>query len=173
MMQHRRPDKEKKLVFLATAEDFSEGISFRNVRRIILADLSPGMAKPNWTQIKQRVGRALRACSHIQLVPDERQLLIDLFVATHSNPRFPPTIDQEKLEMVHHHMEDIEKGMRRLRDISIDADYYNENPPPAVGPPTPSPADSAVTPTIDPAPKNKRRDSGVVGSGGVNRCCIM
>jgi hypothetical protein len=63
--------EEAGLVFVATAEDFSEGVSFMNVRRIILAargstdrhpagDLSPGLVVPSWSLVKQRVGRALR-----------------------------------------------------------------------------------------------------------------
>ena len=49
---------------------------------------------------------------------------IDLFVAVHENPYFPPTLDSEKLLIVEKQMEDVEQGMQRLRCISIDARYY-------------------------------------------------
>ena len=117
------------LVFVATAEDFSEGVTFLNVRRIVLADLSPGNAQPSWALVKQRIGRALRACSHRHLPADERTLRADLFVAVHSNPHYPPTLDQEKLELVRRQRDDVESGMERLRCVSLDAHYYNPNAP--------------------------------------------
>lgn len=115
---------ERHRVFVAPAEEFSEGVSFRNVRRIVLADLSPGLQRPQWSLVKQRVARALRTCSHTELPVAERELAIDLFVACHHQPRLPPTIDQEKLEAVAADMRGVEAGMAHLRDRSLDAAYY-------------------------------------------------
>lgn len=126
---------EDTLVFLASAEDLSEGVSFLNVRRIILADLSPGTSVPSWALVKQRVGRALRACSHRDLPADERTLRVSLFVAVHDNPYYPPTLDFEKLQIVERQMEDVEKGMEQLRCASVDAAYYNEKAPPCFATP--------------------------------------
>lgn len=122
--------------FVAPAEDFSEGVSFRRVRRIVLADLSPGLEPPSWTMVKQRVGRALRACSHHDLPPAERDLQVDLYVAVHQQRGLPPTVDQEKLELLHADMQSVEAGMRYLKARSVDALYYAD--------PTPTPTSSKL-----------------------------
>ena len=80
---------ERVRVILITAEQHSEGISLKHVRRIILADLSAGNVIPRWTQVQQRIGRALRMCSHEGLPPALRTLTIDVFVAVHRMQGFP------------------------------------------------------------------------------------
>jgi hypothetical protein len=108
----------------AVAEEYSEGVSFINVRRIVLADLSPGMNRPSWSLIKQRIARALRACSHEALPPELRTLWVSVFVAMHQQPRIAKTIDEEKLDAVLSDMDAIEGAMDDLRAVSVDAQYF-------------------------------------------------
>jgi hypothetical protein len=117
-------------VLVAVAEEYSEGVSFLNVRRIILADLSPGMEQPNWASVKQRMGRALRACSHDSLPVPLRTMWISLFVAMHRQPQYTQTIDEEKLNLVLSEMETIEAAMDELRGLSLDAAYFATAEPP-------------------------------------------
>ena len=51
-------------VALISAEDYSEGVSFQEVRQVILADLSPSINHVSWADIAQRIGRGVRMCSH-------------------------------------------------------------------------------------------------------------
>ena len=37
-----------------------EGVSFRNVRRVILGDLSPGNTTPSWSLVVPALGRPAR-----------------------------------------------------------------------------------------------------------------
>lgn len=87
-------------IIVLAAEQFSEGISLFGVRQIILPDLSSFKHQATWADLKQRVGRALRLCSHhkqmprttedkkaknppqMALPPTDRTLHIKLYVAT-------------------------------------------------------------------------------------------
>lgn len=128
-------DKEENLrgervrVMVVPAAEYSEGVSFLNVRRLILADLSPGLEPPRWAHVKQRVGRALRACSHQSLPRAERTLQVELFVSVHHQPELPPTIDEEKVEALERDMVAVEQGMDYLRRQSVDAEYYRTYQP--------------------------------------------
>ena len=51
-------------VALLSANVYSEGVSFQEVRRIVLADLSEGTDEVSWATIVQRIGRGVRMCSH-------------------------------------------------------------------------------------------------------------
>ena len=121
-------------VLVATAEEYSEGVSFMNVRRIILADLSPGTERPSWSLVKQRIGRALRACSHEALPPELRTVWISLFVAKHRQPGLFQTVDEEKLDVVLSEMDTIEGAMDTLRAVSVDASYFASTEVPHAGP---------------------------------------
>lgn len=119
-------------VILLTAEQHSEGVSLQRTRRIILGDLSPGNERPRWTLVQQRLGRALRMCSHAALPPDERRLDLDLYVAVlppdvgtkGALTAYPPTLDEEKLTLVRAERDSIQAALGRLRAVSIDAAYY-------------------------------------------------
>ena len=118
-----RPDPANR-VLVAVAEEYSEGVSFLNVRRIILADLSSGTNRPSWSLIKQRIARALRACSHQALPPELRTLWVSIFVAKHRQPGLAKTIDEEKLDSILSDMHAIESAMDELRGISVDGKYF-------------------------------------------------
>lgn len=63
------------------SRDYSEGVSLQNVRQLILGDLGEGMKPPSWGRVKQRIGRALRFCSHASLPKDKQTLEVYLYVA--------------------------------------------------------------------------------------------
>lgn len=63
-------------VLLLDAANYSEGVSFSNVRRIIL-----GTIPPQFSAMMQRIARASRFCKHTDFDnPDDRKLLVDMFV---------------------------------------------------------------------------------------------
>ena len=75
--------------------------------------------------MEQRIGRALRSCSHEGLPKHMRNVQVDMFVAVHTQMQtYPPTIDVEKLEFIEAEIPQIQKGMDFLRDKSVDAAYY-------------------------------------------------
>lgn len=121
---------ERYRVILLTAEKHSEGITLKNTRRLILADLSPGNVRPRWTLVQQRMGRALRMCQHNALQPQDRTLSIEVFVVKHNldSYGFPKTLDQEKYDIVRAESDAIRRAMNELRDGSLDAEYYRGIP---------------------------------------------
>ena len=62
---------------VADAREFSEGVSFLGVRRLIL--VNPPASVALW---KQRIGRALRACAHNKLPGVEQLVSVETYVAT-------------------------------------------------------------------------------------------
>lgn len=68
-------------VAVAEAEEYSEGISFMHIRRIII-DQGYGL-KVSWSSMEQKIGRALRSCSHADLTPNLRNVQVDMFVTVH------------------------------------------------------------------------------------------
>lgn len=129
-------------VILLTADEFSEGISLFNCRRIILADLSINKEKASWALVKQRLGRALRLCGHKNLPEIERTLEIDLFVSTmphYSTIKYvlpqmtndqceflasTKTLEEMKLTDVIQQQEEIESAMRFVGQCAIDYNLY-------------------------------------------------
>lgn len=73
---------QKIQALILDSSEFSEGVSLRNVKAIILADLGDGIKPVSWGRVKQRIGRALRFCSHVGLPPSERILEVYLYIAT-------------------------------------------------------------------------------------------
>ena len=59
------------------ADAFSEGVNFKDVRHVVLLDVTP-----KWATVLQRVGRAVRQCSHVRLPPAKRHVRTVLMVAT-------------------------------------------------------------------------------------------
>lgn len=118
---------EKIKVIVLDTREYSEGTSLMNVRKIVLADFTPGMitekSKPTWGRLKQRIGRALRMCSHAKLPPAERQLQIALYVATAPPPT--ETFDQKKLKLVAAQRNKVENAMCELSYASLDGALYD------------------------------------------------
>lgn len=112
-------------VLVAVSEEFSEGVSFAHVRRVILADWSAGLETPSFALVQQRIGRALRACSHHALPANMRRLRVDAFVVRHhKTPTYPPTIDEEKWEYLKGEAVRMGEAMAYLRGFALDAEYY-------------------------------------------------
>jgi hypothetical protein len=128
------------VVLVAAAEEFSEGVSFMNVRRIVLADLSGGTELPSAALVHQRIGRALRACSHQALPVHMRTLTVDLYVATHRDPDRMKTLDEEKYEYVAAEAGRLAEAMERLAQRSVDRTFY------AAAAPGPMATDSTTKP---------------------------
>lgn len=59
------------------ADAYSEGVDFKDVRHVLLVDLTP-----NWASMLQRVGRAVRHCSHARLPREQRTVSTVLLVAS-------------------------------------------------------------------------------------------
>lgn len=115
---------------LVLYEDYNQGVSVCHVRRIILADQTPGVQPSTWTLMQQRVARALRQCSH-NAIPDEslRSLDIELYVINHNlGPEYAPTPDAEKYEQLRteHTLGVFQNAYSELKEISIDGFLYDE-----------------------------------------------
>ena len=141
---------EKLQVLVLPSEEFSEGISLFNVRRIIIGDLSVKREVPSWSLLKQRIGRALRFCGHKHLPEDKRKLRIDLFIShilkddeegrsvlLDAVPEFHnkennieavlncKTLDEMKLDIIKQQYEEFEEGAAKfIQRHSIDHGMY-------------------------------------------------
>jgi hypothetical protein len=110
----------------------NEGISVLDVERMILADMSKELVPPNISHLNQRIGRALRMCGHertrASMGGNRPTLDIDLFVVRHShNDTFPPTIDEEKLQLLTQLYSNNDEAIianRTLSDMSVDGILY-------------------------------------------------
>ena len=117
-------DGDEVRVVVATAEEWSEGATFMAVRRVVLADLSPGVERPGWSTVKQRVGRALRSCSHELLDAKLRTLTVDLYVTVHDEDGYEMTHDARKLLDLIEEIPRVEAAMDQLARLSFDASFY-------------------------------------------------
>lgn len=107
------------------ADEFSEGIDFKAVRRVVLLDIAA-----SWGRTLQQVGRAVRNCSHAELPPDDRSVETFLLVAT--LPDFVTlggkevdltatlTVDEQRLVNMIHSRELIENEMCRMINSAVD-----------------------------------------------------
>ncbi|WP_298329559.1 DEAD/DEAH box helicase, partial [Asticcacaulis sp.] len=64
-------------ILILNAEEYSEGIDFKDVRAVIMVDVPE-----SWAKLKQRVGRAVRQCSHIRLNKDQWSVHTYILCAT-------------------------------------------------------------------------------------------
>lgn len=129
-----------------SAEEYTEGVSFMGVRRIVFPDVSPDAASPSWAMLKQRIGRAVRLCSHKihdgkkwVLDPDEQKVEIELYVSSlpgdgamlmdeipELTPAMAdvistaPTIDEAKIEFIIKDREVFESQMSTIERASIE-----------------------------------------------------
>ena len=70
-------DGQRIKALVLNADAFSEGVDFKDVRHVVLLDVTP-----KWAVMLQRVGRAVRHCSHARLPQDRRSVQTVLMVAT-------------------------------------------------------------------------------------------
>lgn len=132
-------DGKRHTVMIADSEEFGEGTSFMEVRRIIMVGLVPPpvpatpcpveavrLTRPSWAAMKQRFGRALRCCSHARLPAGLRNLRCDLYISGHMQEGYPPTLEVEQLLLLLRDMPLVETAMDYLAERSIDRPYYHE-----------------------------------------------
>jgi hypothetical protein len=110
-------------ILLLPADTHSEGVDLKNVREVILADLSPEFVMPSWTLVKQRIGRATRLCSHNALDETMRDVRVTLYISTFGDDRYM-TVDEEKLNLVMQEKGPIEQEIVKLQQLAIDAPPY-------------------------------------------------
>ena len=117
---------ERYQVILLDPRFYSEGVSIMHVRRIVMADLSQGLKTPSWSILKQRLGRALRMCSHEALRPEERRIKTRIYVSVVEDPPVADfkTIDQRKVEALVAQRDTIEGAMSELEKIAVDRGLY-------------------------------------------------
>ena len=109
-------------------EAFNVSVSLRNVRRLIFADLSPGLQYPKWAEFQQRIARSLRQCGHNDLPLDKQTLEIEVFIAIHTlDESYPPTLDCEKwLKLLQSYKyESFRAEYQELCNVSIDGSLYS------------------------------------------------
>jgi hypothetical protein len=70
-------DGQRLKALVLNADAFSEGVDFKDVRHVVLLDVTP-----KWASVLQRVGRAVRHCSHARLPEDSRDVQTVLMVAS-------------------------------------------------------------------------------------------
>lgn len=98
---------------IVDAKEFSEGVSFKGVRRLILVNPAPTYALH-----KQRIGRALRACAYTKLPLPQRNVTIDMYVATHPDMK---TADEIVLQNLTNERKNIETAIHKMfRDQAVD-----------------------------------------------------
>jgi len=115
-------------VLIMDSRDFSEGISLKKVRRLVLADITPGVSTDksnalNWAKVKQRMARAVRLCSHDQLSEGKRNVGIYIYVSTLGHGQ-DKTLDEKKYDVVMKSYAEIEKKMCELETASIEGPAY-------------------------------------------------
>lgn len=110
---------------LLEASQYSEGSDFKTVQTIIMLDVPE-----SWAKDMQRVGRAVRMCSHKRLPLDQQQVHTYLLVATlpdyaRSHGRVHDlrtvlTVDELRLVDMIKQRDDIEGGMCQLINSAVD-----------------------------------------------------
>lgn len=104
---------ERMKAMVVDTKEFSEGVSFKGVRRLILVNPSLTFALH-----KQRIGRALRACAYEKLPKEQRNVKIDIYVASH--PEIT-SIDLTVLENLKKEQARIQGAMdAQFKDIAVD-----------------------------------------------------
>lgn len=117
---------DKLKILILNAEEYSEGIDFKDVRAVIMVDVPE-----SWAKLKQRVGRAVRQCSHVRLSKDKWNVQTYVLCAT-LPPKMHfksgqeldlsavPTVDEQMLVRVMAQRAVIEEKSCELTNIAID-----------------------------------------------------
>lgn len=105
-------------VMVADAKECGEGVSFFGVRRLLLADVPPTSE-----DLMQRVGRAVRFMGHAALPPEERQVEVRLYVATHKHGE---TADEVTTERLREDCGSYAPELARLKAKAVDAGMWVE-----------------------------------------------
>lgn len=100
-------------VAMIDAKFYSEGVSFKDVRRLILADMPP-----TWAAYKQRIGRGIRFCGHNRLPPDQRSIMLSMYMGTH--PSGKQTADQYYLDKISAERDVLENALNMMAQNAVD-----------------------------------------------------
>ena len=104
---------ERMKAMLVDAAFFSEGVSFKGVRNLILVN-----PPPTYAAYQQRIGRALRMCVYDVLPPKERNVTIKMYVA--KSKLIETTADEEVLAMLVAEKNKIEGAMSVFEKVAVD-----------------------------------------------------
>lgn len=117
---------ERLKALVLNADSYSEGVDFKDVRHVVLLDIAP-----KWATMLQRVGRAVRHCSHQRLPPEKRTVETVVMVASlPAYARFKSrvvdlrrvmTVDEQHIVKVIRDRAVIEKRMCDLMASAVDA----------------------------------------------------
>lgn len=141
---------EQMRFFIADAQSYSEGISFFNVRRLII-DL--GYVNNSYMKLRQQVGRVMRAFGHSDLPLEERTVQVLVFasritalgIASHCadlgcNPNQVPsadcskcaTVKKAKLLPVLNANASMKTLQKRAKDLGLSRELIESNDPGSV-----------------------------------------
>ena len=101
-------------VVFADAKLYEAGVSFLNVRRLVIADVPL-----SWASWRQRIGRVLRFCGHDNR---KKKVKIDMFVAR--RPSGIPSEDERNLRKLDDEDTELTEAMQELRAVSVDRTVY-------------------------------------------------
>ena len=105
---------ERMKAMVVDTKEFSEGVSFKAVRRLIL--VNPSLT---YALHKQRIGRALRACAYQKLPAEQRNVTLDMYISVH--PDGLQTVDEMVLENLMKEQRRIQGAMdEQFKDIAVD-----------------------------------------------------
>ena len=88
---------------VAETAEYSEGVSFKQVRRLIMVN-----PPATWAAYKQQVGRALRSCAYRNLEEAERNVKIEMYVGTADGME---TADERIFARMNEQREQLENAM--------------------------------------------------------------
>jgi superfamily II DNA or RNA helicase len=118
---NQKTNKDGSLIKLIMGSpSVKEGVSFKRVRQVHILE-------PYWnmSRILQIIGRAIRFCSHSDLLKNQRNVQVYLYLATRTNKK---TIDQYIWALAQEKSNLIEKFENILKEVAIDCKlFYNRN----------------------------------------------
>lgn len=106
---------QKIQVIIADAKFYEAGVSFKQVRRLILADVPT-----TWASYMQRIGRVLRFCGHDILAKQQRKVELLMYVCT-SKILDTPTPDEFFVQQLERENGIMSLALDGLRMKSVDA----------------------------------------------------
>lgn len=109
---------EKMRILVADADKYSEGVTFENVRELILAGVpeTHGM-------LQQRLGRILRMCKHNTLPEDERNVQAYVFVTAAKTLK---TVDMLMYDQLMKQKASMDAAADKLAVQAFDRDYLSQ-----------------------------------------------
>jgi len=111
-----------KLKIILGSPSIKEGVTLKAVRAVHVLE-------PYWNQsrLEQVIGRANRFCSHIELLEEERNVKVYIYIATY--PEIKVSIDQYIMNLSEQKNKIVKQFEKALQEASVDCylnDIYNE-----------------------------------------------